>query len=380
MTAMKENCETFRLLNKIREEQIKELLATVKLIAKPTSDESYKLAGCEESTVAFITGLSRKRRFTAIFRAMNLTEKEEEMKDQMFREFEDPYTHEVTEFPVLVHGKYYDFYSVTTHSKRDGDIYTIAETKYKFTNATIQPGFDRITQIEKKIAKFKKQRRKMGILPSPAELIDAIYNEDVASVQAYVNEFRESPDRFNLPPAGQEKFSNRDEVPLIFAALKGNTEIFNILMSVPGINVNITFETADKLICPLLAAAKRGHADIVKTLLSQPGIEVDPVDDPKCTTGFASGNTPVIAAARSNHIAVVTAFIEDGKASFERHNYKGKGIAYYAYRRNVDPISKKTTATDYLHQVVTVTGNRLGFFQQTDDKAQEAIAAVTNKP
>ena len=81
---------------------------------------------------------------------------------------------------------------------------------------------------------------------------------------------------------------------LCCAALKGYAVIFRVLLSVPGIDVNLAQKEGAT---PLYLAAQEGHTEVVKLLLNAPGIDVNLAE--------LSGNTPLSIATQYEREEIV---------------------------------------------------------------------------
>ena len=94
----------------------------------------------------------------------------------------------------------------------------------------------------------------------------------------------------------------RGETPLFLAALNGRAEMVELLLAIPGINVNS--ETSNENVTPLFAAAIKGHKDIASLLLDAPNVDID-----ACSY---TGATPLFVAAEYNFPEIVEQLVKRG--------------------------------------------------------------------
>lgn len=109
------------------------------------------------------------------------------------------------------------------------------------------------------------------------------------------------------------------ETPLYIAVFKGRTKIVQLLLAVPGININAA-KTNDGA-TPLFVAAFKGHKEIVQLLLSAPGININ--------AARTDGVTPLYFAAVCGHESIVFLLLELG-ADTSLISYGGKSVWDYA--------------------------------------------------
>ena len=111
---------------------------------------------------------------------------------------------------------------------------------------------------------------------------------------------------------------------LYIAALENHRSVVRVLLSRPGINVNLASSIGAT---PLFAAAQYGHLEIARMLLQQPEI------NPSIGTS-RSGTTPLTSAAYSGHQQMVELLLSSGKVNVNLRQKDGATALFGAVQRN----------------------------------------------
>ena len=117
---------------------------------------------------------------------------------------------------------------------------------------------------------------------------------------------------------------------LYIAALKGHTAVVRVLLSDPGINVNLAQEKGST---PLLIAADRGHVEIVGLLLEKWGI------DPNLGT-INEGTTPLAIAVHLGRKEVVKLLLGFRNTNIDIRRQDGATPLFIAVQNNDTAILK----------------------------------------
>ena len=118
------------------------------------------------------------------------------------------------------------------------------------------------------------------------------------------------------------RMDNDERTPLLIAAARGNTEIVNLLLSKPDIDVN----KCEQVMCigertkgrtPLYFAAWHGHTEIVKLLLDYPGIDVNKAQ-------YYNRKTPLNIAATNGRTEIVKLLLNFPGIDVNKADYDNK--------------------------------------------------------
>ncbi len=190
--------------------------------------------------------------------------------------------------------------------------------------------------------------------------------------------------------------------PLYIAAFSGHIAVVRVLLSEPGIDVNLAQE---KGVTPLLIAAQCGHVEIVRLLLEKRGINPALGTIPQGTTPLAiaaymgreeivkllldfrninidvrryDGATPLFSAVQNNHTEIVKLLLSKG-ADVNIPLIEGTTpLCHAAYQGNVDVVKQLLQVPDI--QVDQATGEKVtALFFACQEENKEIVKLLLEK-